>query len=298
MKTINSSRHLAFTSTFIVAFTLFSASLKATEFTLDEAQSQISLSGSVANNTLKEQGAGSLSTTFFGKINADITAAGIQFTGGSTLTARTNGVWKPGPKGGSGTAPAAYAAQASTILGTIQGALRDLVLDLTSSTLPITGGQFDASALQFGFPSNSIASFDYDAGFLGKNGIALSGISTNKIVNGATLSGAAGARTLTIQVDTEFHFKALSDNDSTVHLIGKLIATEAAGSAAPSFGSIKIINGKVVMTVSDGGTAPRLESSSDLNAWSSRTPEQTSNGADVTLTLPVGGAQEFYRIAK
>jgi hypothetical protein len=65
------------------------------EFTLDESQSKITLSGTVLGNPVTEQAPGSLTTTFYGKIVADVTSTAIQFTGGSTLTARTNGVWKP-----------------------------------------------------------------------------------------------------------------------------------------------------------------------------------------------------------
>lgn len=272
------------------------ASAAPVQFTIDDDQSQITLSGSVAGNTLREQGPGSLNTVLSGNIIADVGAASIQFTGGSTLTAKTNGVWRPGPGGEAGTAPANYAAQASTFLGTIYGALRNLVLDLTSGPLPVTNGQFDAAELLFGFPANSSASFDYDAGFLGSDGIALSGIATNKIVNGATLSGGAGARTLTIQVDTEFTFSTIADDDSKVRLVGTLVATEASA-PVPTITSIEVTNDSVVLRVQGGGSEPRLDSSSDLASWSTRTPARSSDANGVILTLPKGGPQEFYRVA-
>ena len=201
---------------------------------------------------------------------------------------------EPRPQRGVRKRAANYAAQASSLLGTIRGALRDLVLDLTSGVLPVTNGGFDAAGLLFAFPTNSLASFDYDAGFLGSDGIALSGIATNKIVNGATLTGAAGAQTLTIQVDTEFKFRALTPNDSAVHLTGKLVAVQAA--PAVSITSIEIRGQQVVLHV-QGATEPRLDSSPNLSTWSTRTPEKSSDANGTVLTLPLDGAQEFYRVA-
>lgn len=266
------------------------------QFTLDEGQSRITMSGSVLGLPVREQGAGSLSTTFFGTIVADVGASSIQFPGGSVLTARTNGVWRPGVGGGSGSAPANYAAEASTLLGTLRGALRNIVLDLTSGALPVTGGQFDAANLMFGFPAGSTASFDYDAGFLGSDSIALSGISTNKIVNGATITGEAGSRKLTIQVDTEFFFEALTANDSVVKLTGTLTAVESA-QAEPFIRSIEFRDGTVVLRVEGGGTEPRLEGSPDLRQWTAQSPTRSTEGDAVVLTLPAAGVQQFYRVA-
>ena len=280
----------------LTAASIGSSSAAPVEFTIDEAQSKITLSGKAVGNTVKEQGPGSLVTSFYGKILADVSAGGIQFTGGSTVTARTNGVWKPGPKGASGSAPADYAAQASSFLGTILGAVRNIVLDVNSAVLPVAGGKFDASALIFGFPTNGTASFDYDAGFLGSKGIPLTGLSTNRVINGATLSAQAPL-TLVIQIDTEFTFKVLSENDSTVHLTGNLIATQSTA-AQVTIGSIEIKDGKVILHVQGAGTGPRLEGSTDLVNWTNRTPTSSSDGTGTVLTLPVGGVQEFYRIVE
>lgn len=265
------------------------------QFTVDESQSQITMAGSVLGLPVKEQGPGSMTTSFFGTIVADTSAAAIQFTGGTELTARTNGVWRPGPGGASGEAPAAFAAQASTILGSVRGALRNVVLDLTSGVLPMTEGHFDASELLFAFPTNSVASFDYDAGFLGSDGIALSGISTNKIVNGATLTSTGDTRTLTIQVDTEFKFTALSDNDSVVHLTGKLVAVDVN---LPMISAIEVKDQTVVLRVEGAGPEPRLESSPNLSQWTTENPARSTDAAGVVLTLPATAVHQFYRVAK
>lgn len=61
-------------------------------FTIDNFQSQITLSGAVAGYTFSAQGAGALTTTYSGSINADISGSTIQFTGSSAIIAKINGV--------------------------------------------------------------------------------------------------------------------------------------------------------------------------------------------------------------
>jgi hypothetical protein len=271
-------------------------SLRATtlDFTLDDTQSTVTLSGNVLGINLQEQGPGSLTASYFGTIKADLTGAQIQFPGGSTLAARTNGVWSPGP-GGSSSGPADYGAQASILGGVVKGALRNIVLDLTSGALPMNNGVFDGSALRFGFLTNGSSSFDYLAGPLGSASIALSGISTNKIVNGASLTTVGDTQTLTIQVDTEFKFTALVANDSTVHLTGKLVATKTA---QPIITSIVVKNQTVTLQVQGAGSAPRLDSSTNLTQWTTRNPTITPQTGGAALSLPVDGPVEFYRAAK
>lgn len=267
------------------------------QFTVDPAQSHIALSGNAVGSTLSEQGPGSLSTTFSGTLVADVTGNTIQFTGGSALAAQTNGVWKPGAGGSSGSAPADYGAQATTFIGSIKGALRNLLLDATSSVLPISNGQFDASALIFSFPTNSTASFDYDAGFLGSDGIALSGYSTNKIVNGATLD-ATGK--LTIQIDTEFKFGAITDNDSLVHLIGQLVATSGGGGVTNSFTitSIAVQNQTVTLHVQGAKAGAALQGTTDFKSWNPQNATRSDDGTGAVFTFPAAGAADFFRVSQ
>jgi len=275
---------------------ILNPSLRATpvEFTVDETQSTISLTGNVLGIALQQQGPGSLNSTYFGTIKADLSGSQIQFPGGSVLKAQTNGVWSPGPGGTAGSAPADYGAQASLLGSVVKGALRNLLLDLTSGPLTISNNQFDASVLRFSFPTNSTSSFDYSTP-LGSAGIALTGISTNKIVNGATLITVGDVQTLTIQVDTEFKFEALSPNDSSVHLTGKLVATKAS---QPAITSIVVKNQTVTLQVQGAGPAPRLDSSTNLTQWTTRNPTITPQAGGAILSLPANGPLQFYRAAK
>jgi hypothetical protein len=87
------------------------------EFTIDNSKSFILVSGLVANFAMTPQGAGALVTIYSGDINADLSGSGIQFTGGSTINAKTNGLWFPAVGGGTVvSAPADYGPEAGVII--------------------------------------------------------------------------------------------------------------------------------------------------------------------------------------
>ena len=265
-------------------------------FTLDNAQSTITISGNAAGNNFQEQGPGSLTTKYGGKINADLSDSNIRFTGSSAIDAQTNGMWSPKPGGAAGTAPADYGAQATTVIGSIKAALREIVMDVTSGPLAIANGTFDSSGLRFEFPTNSAASFDFNAGFAGSGSRPLSGLSTNKVVNGATLTTAGDVQRLLIQIDTEFKFRTLAPDDSVLHLNGQLVGTRII---PPIISSIVVTNQTVTLTV-DGvaGVQYRLESSTDLKSWVSRAANVTSQSGRFVFSTPAAGTTEFFRIAR
>src|SRR6185436_6373423 len=154
--------------TFPTLLILAVSSLAAGAVTLnvDPAQSHITLSGTVAGFKLSEQGSGSLSTTVGGSVNVTVANGQIQIDS-ANLDPNTNGNWKPG-KNGADSSPADLAGQATSIVGTITGALRDLVVNATSTAKPLdSNGKFDASSIVFAFPPNSTSVLDYNAGFLG-----------------------------------------------------------------------------------------------------------------------------------
>ena len=279
----------------IVGIALTRAEAAPVEFTIDPAQSSITLAGNVVGTKLQEQAPGSLTTTFFGKIVGDVSGTTIQFPGGSAIAANTNGVWEPGPGGASGSAPGDYAGQASILFGTVKGALRNLLLDMTSGSLTMTNGQFDASALVFKFPTNSVASFDYDAGFIGHDGIPLTGYSTNKIVNGATLTTVGSVQTLSIQIDTLFTFTAVKENDSSVRLTGQLIATQTTG---PSITAIEINGQTVTIRVQGAAQNATVQVSHDLKSWAAETATRSDDASGTVFTLPASGNASFYFVAQ
>jgi hypothetical protein len=89
-------------------------------FNLDPARSSITLSGSVLNNALKEQGPGSLTTSFSGTIAADVAGSTIQFIGGSAIDAQTNGNWQPQASGVAGSEQDDHAVPGGELAGNFQ----------------------------------------------------------------------------------------------------------------------------------------------------------------------------------
>jgi hypothetical protein len=162
---------------------------------------------------------------------------------------------------------------------------------MTSRALPIVNGGFDASALVLRLPTNSPASFDYAAGPLGQGSIALSGLSTNKVVNGGTLSSGASIPTLSIQIDAQFNFKALTPNDTTVRVTGMLVAAPAL-----KIRSIQLQGRTVTIEAQSTQATPNLQVSNDLKAWTTQSAAGTNINGIVQFTFQTAGDRGFYRL--
>jgi len=211
--------------------------LMAAVFTIDPAQSTITLKGNVLGYAFQEQGAGSLTTQFEGTLNADVTDVSIAFTGSSALAARNSGDWPPKAGGEDGSAPANYGGKASALFASALAAVRNAQFNVTSPPLAIAGGSFDSGSLAFQFLTNSQGALDYKvSGPVSlKGGLPLAGIATNKVTTQATLATSGNTQTLTIPVDTDFFFKLLSANDTQLTLSGQLVATRTLGGTGNTF---------------------------------------------------------------
>ncbi len=265
-------------------------------FAIDPTRSQLTLSGKIAGNTLTSQGSGSLTTTYSGNINANVSSSTIQFTGSSTITAETNGVWQPAVGGGSGSAAADYGAQATVSpFGTVYGALRNLVFDVTSPSLTMTGTNFDSSALVFSFTPSSNSSLDYYNAVVTHGTLALSGYSTNTIANQASLSTNGNVEQLVIHINTQFTFTLLSSGDTPLDLTGQIVATNLP---APFINSIIVTNQNVVLSVENATTQSQLLSSSNLVTWSSASATVSSNAGMIIFTVPTAGPRAFFQVQK
>ena len=266
-------------------------------FAVDPARSQLTLSGKIVGNTLTGQGAGSLTTTYSGNINANVSASTIQFTGSSTITAKTNGIWQPAVGGSVGSAAADYGAQATVSpFGTVYGALRNLVFDVTSSSLTLTGTNFDSSALVFSFVPGSGSSLDYYNAVVAHGTQALSGYSTNSVANQASLSTNGNVEQLVIQINTQFSFALVSPGDTPLALTGQIVATNST--APPLINSIILTNQNVVLTVANASTQSLLQSSSNLMTWFTPGSTVTNNAGMIIFTVPVAGPHAFFRVQK
>jgi hypothetical protein len=277
----------------------FQARTAPVVFNLDPTQSSITLSGSVLNNAFKEQGPGSLTTSFSGTIAADVTGSMIQFIGGSAVDAQTNGNWQPQAKGAAGSAPADYGATAATPFATAFAAARNILVDVFSGPLPITNGTFDSSKLAFGFPTNATSIIDYRVtGLLSTSGSkALLGLSTNRITTVATLTTTAAGETLTLPVDADFFLSLLSNNDTIINLKGQLVATRSS-IQAPVFSSIVVSNQIVTLQwQAIPGQKYQLESSTDLKTWIIEAANLIASTTTLTWSTNVTQSLQFFRVS-
>ena len=267
-------------------------------FNLDPAKSSITLSGSVLNNALKEQGPRSLTTSFSGTIAADVTGSTIQFIGGSMIDAQTNGNWQPQANGAAGSALADYGATAATPFATAFAAARNLLVDVFSGPLPITSGTFDSSKLAFGFPTNATSIIDYRVtGLLPVSGSkALLGLSTNRITTVATLTNTPAGETLTLPVDADFFLSLLSNDDTIINLKGQLVATRST-IQGPVFSSIVVSNQIVTLLWQTiPGQKYQLESSTDLKGWIVEATNLVASINALTWSTNVTRNLQFFRV--
>ncbi len=276
-----------------------SLAAQAATLNVDPAQSQITLSGTVAGFSLREQAAGSLSTTVGGTINVTVANNQVQIDG-ANLDPNTNGSWKPG-KNGAETSPADLAGQASSIVGTITGALRDLVVTATSQARTLdANGQFDASSIIFAFPPNSTSVLDYNAGFLGADSKALAGNGTNQTATVGTLISNNGVQTLTIALDATFYFTLLTANDSQLTLKGQLVATSGGSQPVnPTITDVLLKDGKFQFT--SGNTTPntQVQGSITLNSWAPQQATITASDASTrTFVIPATEKFQFFRLTQ
>jgi hypothetical protein len=264
-------------------------------FTVDDSQSQIALSGKIAGYPMTSQGAGSLAATYSGNINADVAGSTIQFTGSSTIIAKTNGVWQPAVGGASGSALADYGAKASlSFLGTGYGAARNIVLDLTSLPLTLTGTNFDSTALVFSFATSATSSFDYYTS-IAHSTLSLTGNSTNSVANGASLSTNGNVLKLVIQINAQFAFTLLTAGDTPLDLTGQIVATNML--AAPIvISSIALANQHVVLTVENATGSSQLQISTNLQAWLPASTSVSNYSGSMIFTTPLSGPQSFFRV--
>lgn len=279
---------------FLLAAGLSPASLRASPVTFLVAsnQSSITLSGTVEGYSITAQGTGSLTALLNGTINANVTGSTIQFTGGNAITPITNGIWQPAVGGSAGSAPADYGAKASPGFGLIAyAALRNLVLNLNSATLAVSGGSFDSAALTFGLTNSS--SMDYTVPLLGSGTESLSGLSTNSVTDGATLASNGSSQTLTIHLSTTY--TSTGSVPAVLTLAGQIVAiTEPA----PVIGSLAISNQSLVITVANAtGNSVLLTTPSLTSAWTAANPTTSTNGSGQTVyTVPVGTGNAFFRV--
>jgi hypothetical protein len=268
-------------------------------FTINPAQSSLTISGSILEYGFAQQGAGSLTTAYNGTIRATQSGGTIQFTGQSVITAQTNGSWQPLAGGGSGNAPADYGAQISIpFVGTGYAALRSILLDVTSPPIPVSSGQFSASSLTFLFPTNATSAIDYHSA-VGSGTKVATGNATNNVATLATLTTAGSTQTLTLDINAQFTFTLVSANDTIVNLAGQFVATRNVAPTQVVLQSPAVTNHVVTLTwQSSSGQFFQVLTSTNLTAWQTNASNVTSATTNYTWTGTNPAPDGFYRLAQ
>lgn len=217
----------------VFAAALSPAVVRATpiSFTIDPAQSSLTASGSMAGTVMMAQKFGSNVTSYSGTVEADLTAEGIKFTGGSLVAANQSGMLEPDIDGMLGSARANYGHWASVELGlfqTLEGnsAIRGLVFSPSSQIVPMSlsgdAHSFDTTQLDFTVASGTI---DY---LIGSSYFGSRDLSALYDTNGdgpATLAVTGNVETLTIPVSLGFRTSMMTANDSILMFSGQIVAT-------------------------------------------------------------------------
>jgi hypothetical protein len=273
------------------------------EFTIDSAQTHVTLSGDAAGLAMMEQGqgSGSLTTHFQGTVLADITDQSLQFVGGSQIDGIVNGDWSPLAFGEAGTEPADFGAQAGSGLLSGTGALRDLLLDLESEALALGSlGEFNADGLLFRFPEDAPSAFDYRVSvfFSTESGRELlAGYATNLVAASGTLTTQDNIQVLFLPIDASTTFELLEPDDSTLTITGQLRATRLLG-GEPTLviSSVTLSDGLLTLEwTGDGGGAVQIDGTMDLQNWSKVADIEAGTAS---WSVAVGAGPSFYRVTR
>jgi hypothetical protein len=258
-------------------------------FALVQAQSNVTLSGTVAGFPITQQGTGSLTTSYTGAVQVDLDLANnlITFMPSQEAVAQNTGNWQPLPGGNTGSAPADYGGRV-VALGAVF-AIRDLrAAASTAAALTMAGTGATRT-----FPSTQIAttvtngSLDYNAGILGTGTNSLIGSSgTNDAgtADGSFIDLMDGTARLTNPVNASF-MTTLSGQPVIYHFAGQFVAVtpfpiaDLNGAAVGADTMLNFIGGAAATAI-----AP--------SALVLRNPATTLNSMTIVLTNRPDGGNE------
>jgi hypothetical protein len=215
--------------------------LSPVSFSIIQNQSPLELSGTIGGTDIQPQGAGALTTTYFGDFRTDIdeTNGGIVFIPtGNDFCAADSGSWAPLPDGSNGTAPAIYGIQVDVSGMNLVIAIRDFHInaDTGGSALPLYQNP-DGS---FGFPSAqtltiSAGSGTYAHPVLGQGPVNLTGLNgPNQADDGQLVDNGNGTFVITVPVSFSVS-GTISGLDYVLNINGQIVGT--GGYTAPGSGA-------------------------------------------------------------
>jgi hypothetical protein len=262
--------------------------------TVDSTQSSLTVGGSLSGGTLSgtvtQQGTGSLTTSYTGTIAGvlDQTGNTLQFSSSTALSANTSGSWQPDVNGVSGMSSADYGGQMNLMapfvgsVGTLEMAVRDLAISLSSSALALTG-----SGSTLSFPSTQTLSItagnvDYLATGLAASQVtpgraSLAALSaTNTATSTGSLQDLGGGQfqvTLPISVALSF---VVSGQTITFNVSGQIVASGSGSTLVPPVANSDFYETSAGGTLNVPGGTGVL--SNDTNSVTSTLVDNASNG--------------------
>jgi len=228
-------------------------------YTVDSTRSTVTVNGSFIGTPFMAQGAGSLTTSFTGAIDATLNsdtgnATQVLFPSSGIVSAEDSGSWAPLASGEDGSEPANYGLMVNgpipagivipsntipagvTLTGfQAETALRNLELTVGSSVLPIDPiGGIPGTQLVANVVTGDVAvSVDVLASAFGfpltypvtNFTFAITNTVTTNNNPSSSITQSNGIETLVIELDNLLQFTAVTTNDSFFRLQGQLVAT-------------------------------------------------------------------------
>lgn len=199
------------------------------QYIIDPTRSTLSITGSFGGGSPSPQTAGSTSTRFSGTIDADKTDSTIQILLSSRMDAAPQAQnQSPAPDGDFfSSAQADYGRQGTvtTVFGSFDGveAFRDVLLDLDSSALAISGNSFNSD---FGLGLQSGTS-DWAYGGSAFGSANLGGLSTSSFSpTDSLVETIGGIEQLTLRINTgPIGYQGAGSEISTIGFTGTIVAT-------------------------------------------------------------------------
>jgi len=202
-----------------------SASAEEVTYTIDQAQSSLSIGGLLTNNAASPQATGSTTTSYTGTIKANRVGNTIEFINGSVIDALVKGNYQPRADATPGSQAADYGRQApNQFFTTTLESFRDLFLDLSSDApITITSGSFPSGDFAITMDSGE-SDFSYGTGF---GEVDLSGKGTaNGAATPSTLEVVDQTEKITLHIATgPISYNVITSFDSTLTFSGTLVAT-------------------------------------------------------------------------
>jgi hypothetical protein len=270
--------------------------LSPVDFLEVQNQSLLTLSGTVAGATIQQQGANSLTTSYFGDFRADVDEANgtIRLIGtGNDYCAANTGNWAPLADGGSGTAAAIYGLQADVGGMAWLAAIRDFHLraDTFGSALALHQNA-DGS---FGFSSTETITINAGSGTyshptLGHGPVNLSGLQAQDQAGDGTLVDNGSSLRVTVPIDVTFN-TTIGGQPATLHVQGAIVGT--ATLPVVHLGSGPSPNNYATSVVATQGPVRVTDPAATVTDASSGT---NLTSLTATLTNHPDGAREFLAV--